>query len=148
MNITFLFHIICVHINSEERLHKYLTSTIHFSYFGLFISKDYQLQSNFMRWPIEQPHSFIYSFVVQQGSNPRTWKRAEFPGRRLNFQATVCICPGSMCNYAYINYMITYLPTRSCISCPKESTISKHGLITTPLTPIFHPPYVFFWIGW
>lgn len=146
MNITFLFHITCVHVSPKERLHKYLRSAICSSYFGLFISENCQLQSNFMRWPVEQPRSFICVFVAQEDSNPRTWKQTKFSGKRLNFQAAVCISPGSMCNYACINYMVIYLPTRPCISCPKESTISKHGLITTPLTPIF-PSYVFFWIG-
>ena len=132
MNITFLFHIICVHINPKGRLHKYLRSRIYSSYFRLFIRKNYQLQSNFMRWPIA--HSFICVFVVQQGSNPRTWKHAEFPSRRLNLQATVCISPGSSAIMLALIIWSHICQLDHVFYCRKESTISKHGLITTQIS--------------
>jgi len=143
MNITFFFHIICVHINLEERLHKYLRSPMYSCCFGLFMPENYQLQSNFVCWLIEQPRSFICVFVVQQGSDPRTWQQAEFPGRRQNLQVVAWISPGSMCSYACINYMATYLPTGPCICCPKESTISKHGIHLTILQLPTYGDYLF-----
>jgi len=48
-----------------------------------------------MRWPIEEPRSFVCVLVVQEGSNPRTSKQAEYAGRMLHFQAVVCVSLGN-----------------------------------------------------